>query len=52
MIQAKPLKLESPSKRLRSVIYLQWLRTEKEITSEDFYQERMEQIISKEKEKL
>lgn len=50
---AQPAKGEkTPSQRLRSVIYRLWEKTDKSISSEQFYREKLEQIIEHFKKQL
>jgi hypothetical protein len=43
---------KSPASRLRSVLYRVWETTDKTISSEQFYREKMEEIIIHMKKKL
>ena len=44
------IKQETPSQRLRAVLYRQWENRDTKVDSETWYRNRMEQIIEAEKE--
>lgn len=52
MIKLKEATVKSKSQSLRSVLYLRWQVEAWHMTEEEFYNQEMDKIIEREKEKL